>query len=136
MTIGMSAAGEGPSPRPVRRLLALGWRHKWTCAGVLGLQVALLVLSVGGLGVSGAAIDVVRRALDAAAPAPHWPFGLSPPAGWSGRRLLLGAGTAVLLMAAPRALLTYSYAIVVGKLVHMQIVPELRLHVRNKLSRI
>src|SRR4051812_35026276 len=57
-------APAAPRPHPVRGLLALAWRHKGTCVGVLVLQVALLVLGVGGLGVSGAAIDLVRRALD------------------------------------------------------------------------
>jgi len=131
-----TAASLSGAAGPVRRLLALGWRHKWACLGVLVFQVGLLVLGVGGLGVSGAAIDLVRSALDASAPPVHWPLGLAPPGGWSTRALLLACGGAVLLMAAGRALLTYGYAIVVGKLVHLQIVPELRTVVFDKLQRL
>src|SRR5690349_13483490 len=98
---------------PVRRLLALGWRHKGTCLGVLVFQLALLVLGVGALGASGAAIDVVRRAVDASAPAPHWPLGLAPPAAWPTRALLVGAGAIVLIVAFTRAALSYGYAIAV-----------------------
>jgi ABC-type multidrug transport system fused ATPase/permease subunit len=125
-----------PGADPGRRLLALAWRYRATCLVALGFQVALLLLAVGGLGISGAAIDLVRRGLDGTAPAVHWPFGLAPPAGWSTGRLLLGCGAAVLVMAAARALLTYGYAIAVGQLVHLQIVPELRTRVFDKLQRL
>src|SRR6185369_1882398 len=61
---------------------------------------------------------------------------LEPPGGWSTRALLFASGAAVLAMAGARALLSYGYAIVIGKLVHMQIVPELRTLVYAKLQRL
>jgi ATP-binding cassette subfamily B protein len=121
---------------PVRRLLALGWRYRAPCIGLIAFQVVLLLLGVASLGVSGAAIDLARRALDAAAPAPRWPFGVAPPQSWPVGRLLLVSGAAILVMAAARAVVSYGYAIVVGRLLHLDIVPELRVRVFDKLQRL
>jgi ATP-binding cassette subfamily B protein len=122
--------------RLLRRLLALSFTYRRECLLVLALQVVLLALGVAGLGLSGVAIDVVRAALHPGAPAPRWPLGFGLPGGWDEGRTLLAIGGAVLAMAVLRALLAYSYSIVVGRLVHLELVPDLRTRVFDKLQRL
>lgn len=103
---------------------------------MFGIQIVLLGLGLGGLGLTGLAVDVIRHALDPAAPAPRWPFGFAPPGAWSPGAVLLVIGGVVLAMAATRALLNYAYSVEVGKLIHLKLVPELRTRVFDKLQRL
>ncbi len=116
-------------------MLALTAQYRKECLLVFGFQVLLLALGLGGLGLTGVAIDVTRHALDPATPAARWPFGLRPPA-WSPGHQLVAIGLLVLLMAATRAALNYNYALEVGKLIHLRLVPELRQRVFDKLQRL
>jgi ATP-binding cassette subfamily B protein len=125
-----------PPDSPLRRLLALAWRYRGLSLVVFAAQVGLLALALAGLGLSGLGIDLVRRALDAAAPAPHFPLGLAPPAGWGPGRVLVVLGAGVLAVAAVRAALSYGHALAAGRLVHLDIVPELRTRVFDKLQRL
>jgi ATP-binding cassette subfamily B protein len=127
---------ETENARLLRRLLALTWRYRADCLRVFAFQVVLLALGVAGLGLSGLAIDVIRHALDSGAPAARWPLGLEPPSELVPLQLLLLIGALVLLMAVSRAWLNYSYAIAVGKLIHLKLVPELRTRVFDKLQRL
>jgi ATP-binding cassette subfamily B protein len=120
----------------LRRLFALAWRYRATCLAVFAAQALLLALAMAGLGLSGLAIDVARRALDPGAPAPRWPAGLAPPAAWSPGRTLLALGGAVFAVAAVRAVLSFGHAVVVGKLIHLDVVPALRTRVYDKLQRL
>ncbi len=120
----------------MRRLLALSLEYRRECLEVFALQVVLLALGVFGLGLSGVAIDVIRGAVEAGAPPPRWPLGLAPHGHWQAPELLGLIGAAVLLMAILRALLSYSYQILIGRLVHLEIVPELRTRVFDKLQRL
>jgi ABC-type multidrug transport system fused ATPase/permease subunit len=119
----------------IRRLLALGWAYRRDCLAVLGYQVLLLALGLLGLSLTGLAIDIIRRQLQPHAALPHWPFGWSPPPGWSPLALLAAVGGVVLLMAAVRAALNYLYSVAVGHLVQMEIVPHMRAAVYDKLQR-
>jgi ATP-binding cassette subfamily B protein len=119
----------------VRRLLGLGWAYRRRCVEVLAYQVALLALGLCGLGLTGLAIDVIRRQLQRQAPVPHWPFGWVPPSHWSPLALVAAVGGAVLVMAALRAALNYLYSVAVGHLVQMEIVPQMRAAVYDKLQR-
>lgn len=129
-------AGPASNSALLRRLLDLSFQYRRECLTVFGYQVVLLTLGVGGLGLSGLAIDIVRAALDASAPAPRWPFGYTPPAEWRTGRLLASISALVLAMAGTRALLNYSYSISVGRLIHLKLVPELRTRVFDKLQRL
>jgi ATP-binding cassette subfamily B protein len=120
----------------IARLLRLSLAYRRECALVFLLQGVLLVLGVAGLGLSGVAIDVIRAALDPKAPAPRFPLELAPPASFSTLELLFVIGALVLGMAAVRALLSFSYSLVVGRLVHLRFVPELRSRVFDKLQRL
>jgi ATP-binding cassette subfamily B protein len=120
----------------VGRLLALSWHYRRECLKVLIFQVVLLGMGLGGLGLSGVAIDVLRQTLQAQAPAPRWPFGLAPPPGTDPLTAVIAIGAVILLMAAARALLNYYYAISVGRLVQLEIVPDMRARVYDKLQRL
>jgi len=120
----------------VRRLLALSLEYRRECLQVFVLQVSLLGLGVVGLGLSGVAVDVIRAAIEPGAPLIRWPLGLAPPRAWGASRTLLAIGGAVFAMAVTRALLSYSYQVLIGRLVHLKIVPELRTRVFDKLQRL
>jgi ABC-type multidrug transport system fused ATPase/permease subunit len=132
----------GPAPRPndsfglVRRLLGLSLEYRRECIQVFALQVVLLALGVMGLGLSGVAIDVVRAAIQPGAPAPRWPLDLAPSSDLTPKELLIAIGASVLCMALLRALLSYTYQVLIGRLVHLEIVPELRTRVFDKLQRL
>jgi len=119
----------------VRRLLALGWQHRGSCLRVLGLQIILLVLGVGGLSLTGLGIDQLRFSLQGGEP-PRWPLGLNPPAAWSASTVIGAIGGGILLMALFRAVLNYSYSIAVQRLIHHDIVASLRGAVYDKLQRL
>jgi ATP-binding cassette subfamily B protein len=120
----------------LRRLLALSLEYRRECLEIFALQVGLLALGVFGLGLSGVAVDVIRDALDQRAPRPRWPLGLAPSADWTAPELLALIGGAVLAMAILRAVLSYSYQILTGRLVHLELVPELRTRVFEQLQRL
>jgi ATP-binding cassette subfamily B protein len=119
----------------LRRLLALSWHYRAECIAVFSYQVGLLLLGVAGLGLSGLAIDLIRHALQPGSPVPRFPLGLPPPA-WTELRLLASLGALVLSAAVLRAVLNYRYAVTVGSLLQMKLVPELRTRVFDKLQRL
>jgi ATP-binding cassette subfamily B protein len=120
----------------IKRLLLLSWAYRRACASVLAYQFVLLFMGLGGLGLTGLAIDVTRHALDPSLPAPRWPLGIAPAAEASRMSVVLVIGSIVLVMAAVRALLNYFYAVAVGRLVQWEIVPALRARVYDKLQRL
>lgn len=112
------------------------WQYRGGCIKVFILQLVLLGLGVAGLALSGLAIDVIRHSVDPGAPSPRWPLGVDPPASWTPFAAVMAMGSAVLVMAAARALLNFSYSIAVGKLVHLRLVPEIRTLVFDRLQRL
>jgi len=129
-------ASSAPNAHIIRRLLRLSWRYKNRSILVFLLQVVLLGLTLWGLGLTGLAIDVIRHRIVEDTPEPQWPFGISPAGDWTSMETLVLVGVLVLVMAALRALLHYSYAVHVGRLVHEQIVPSLRAELHAKLQRL
>src|SRR6476660_2283536 len=92
---------------PLGRLLGLAWDYRAVCLRVFAGQLASLALGLGALGGSGLAVDVVRRAVDAAAPPVRWPLGLVPPAGWSPAHTLIAVVAGALLLGTLRARVVY-----------------------------
>lgn len=120
----------------LRRLLAFAWGYRRSCLKVLSLQVVLLTVGLLGLGLTGFGLDLIRAHVEPGVAAPAWPFGFAPPAGWSGiAELSLVAGS-ILALAALRAGLNYINAIWVARLVHVEIVYELRNRVYQKLHQL
>ena len=125
-----------PDRGPLPRLLALAWDYRAVCSRVFAGQLASLALGLGALGGSGLAVDVVRRAVDPAAPPVRWPFGVAPPAGWSPARTLIAVVAGALLLATLRARVVYGTALATGRLIHLDLVPALRARVFDKLLRL
>jgi ATP-binding cassette subfamily B protein len=120
----------------VKRLLVLSWQYRRQCIAVLSYQVILLAMGLTGLRLSGVAIDVIQHSLQPGAKEPQFPLGLVPPAEWSTMHVVLIIGVAILVMAAVRAGLNYLYALVIGRLVNLEIVPSLRAQVYDKMQRL
>ncbi len=67
---------------------------------------------------------------------PLYPFGLRPPAHWTPLAEISAIATGILLAAAVRGWLNYLYAVASGRLVHEQIVVDLRARVYDRLQRL
>jgi len=131
-----STAGEPGNWLLIRRMLALSWQYRWGTVAVLALQLLLTALSLVALALSGLGIDIVRFHAGAGGAAPHYPLDLVPPESWTPlARVALVAG-GVLLVALLRAGLSYGSAMAVARLIHRQIVVDLRAQVYDKLQRL
>jgi ATP-binding cassette subfamily B protein len=120
----------------VSRLAAIAWRYRVRAIQVFVLQGTLLVTTLGGLGLTGLAIDVIRRALDPTAPLPQWPFGFSLLISAPTNIQLVLIGLCIVGFAVLGSYLNYAYSVSVGRLVHLEIVPALRCEIFTKLQRL
>lgn len=120
----------------VRRLLALAWEFRADCLWSVVLSLALLLLGIIGLKLLGVVIDVIRQALNPALPAPVYPFGWVPPAGWSALQIVSALALAIVAQALVRAPLTYAYNMITARLTQGEIVPRLRAQLYAKLQRL
>src|SRR6185436_18623500 len=114
-----------PTRSPLRRLLRLTWHYRAACLRVLVLQMALLGLGLGGLSLVGLCVDLLRHTLDAAAPVPVWPLGLTPPSSWSAPERLFLLGGLVLLLGSAYGVLSFAHGVETGRVQHLRLVPEL-----------
>ena len=119
-----------------RRLLSLAWKYRAGCFKALAYQLVLLTLALSNLGLAGLVIDFLRLQLDPSVASPHWPFGLNPPADWSGIRVITTIGLLILLFSFLRCALQYGYTMTVARLSGIEIVPTLRSQVYDKLQRL
>ncbi|HTR42185.1 MAG TPA: ABC transporter ATP-binding protein [Pseudomonadales bacterium] len=120
----------------VRRLLALAWQFRGDCVMSVVLSLVLLLLGIVGLKLLGVVIDVIRHALNPAAPLPQYPFGWHPPMEWSPLQIVTALSLGIVVQAILRAGLTYSYNMVTARLTQGEIVPELRAQIYAKLQRL
>ncbi|MEI7437363.1 MAG: ABC transporter ATP-binding protein [bacterium] len=131
-----SAKSELTNGAIVRRLLGLAWHYRLGCLRVIGLQVLLLALSLGALGLTGVGIDYILQQLAHTARMPHWPFGLTPPSFWPPMAVLAVLAAVVVVMAVLRGWLTYRYSLANVRLVQRGIVVDLRSRIYDKLQRL
>ncbi|MDA1086968.1 MAG: ABC transporter ATP-binding protein [Verrucomicrobia bacterium] len=120
----------------IKRLLALSWSYRAGCLKILILQVIVLVLGLGALGLSGVGIDYLRHEITPGAPDPAWPLGLAPPGNWSSLAVLLTIGGSIVVLALASGILNYAYHVAVADLVNVKIVVALRSRVYDKLQRL
>ena len=120
----------------IARLLRLSWRYRARTLQVFLLQVVLLAMTLSGLRFSGLAIDVIRHAMDGAARIPKWPMGIELHRDWSLTAQLLLIALAIVATATIGALLNYAYSVTVARLVHLEIVPDLRAELFTRLQRL
>ncbi|MBI3865907.1 MAG: ABC transporter ATP-binding protein [Planctomycetia bacterium] len=117
-------------------MLSLSWRYRWGCVRLLALQGLLLGTALAALDLSGVGIDVILYRAGAARRPAAYPFGLSPPAEWSALAEVSLIAAAILALAVVRGWLNYVYAVDSGKLIHEQIVVDLRSQVYDKMQRL
>jgi ATP-binding cassette subfamily B protein len=120
----------------IRRLLALSWRYRRECIKVFAYQLILVVMGLGGLGLTGLGIDYVRYQVQPGVNPPHWPLRLVPPATWTPMNVLMAIAAVMLALAMLRALLTYASSVAVAVLMERYIVVEMRASVYEKLQRL
>ncbi len=117
-----------------RRLLAMAWRYRRGCLLVITLQLCMLGLALSGLGLTGVAIDYMRHTAQPAAPPPHWPLGLVPPAHWTTVQVLGANAGAILALALLHAFLMYAYSLEIARLLQGKVVVHLRSAVYAKMQ--
>lgn len=120
----------------ILRLLKISWHYRRACVQVLVLQLILVAMGLGGLGLTGVAIDFLRHAIDPSVKPPLWPFGLHPPSEWSPFLVLFILSGGILLLALVRGSLDGTYQIALSRLVHQKITLNLRTEVFEKLQRL
>ena len=120
----------------VRRLLALAWQFRGDCLVSTLLSVVLLLLGLAGLQLLGVVVDVIRHALDPAQRAPVYPFGWTPPVGWTPLQIITAISLAIMVQAVVRSVLTYQYNMVTARLTQGKIVPDLRSRLYARLQRL
>ncbi len=120
----------------VRRLMALAWRYRGRCVAVFLCQLALLVLGMGGLGLTGLGIDYIRHVVQPSAPSPRWPWGIAPPAGWRPMEVVTAIAIVLLALAALRALFNFAYNFASATLIERYVMFDLRSRVYDKLQRL
>ncbi len=133
-----AAAKRSPSPSNlslIRRLLSLAWRYRVGCVRVVVQQVLLVLLSLGAVGFTGLAIDVIRAAVDPAASPAEWPLGWQPPATWTPLGTVCVIAGLTLASAVVHAGLRFRAAITLAWLTQA-IVLDLRKRVYDKLQRL
>jgi ATP-binding cassette subfamily B protein len=133
----MSApAAAGPSNGAlILRLCGLAWRYRGRCLGVLGIQLVLLTMGLLGLGLTGIGIDYIRHEFDGTPLAANRLHLRLPPA-WPPMEVLGMLAGLILAFALCRAVLNYTYAVLVNILVQRHIVVDLRGEVYEKLQRL
>ena len=119
----------------IRRLFGLAWRYRLHCLQVLGIQLVLLTLGIGGLSFTGLGIDFIRHKVDGA-PLGANPLHLTLPDHWPPLQVLGLLAGLILLFALIRAVLNYTYAVSVNRLVQQKLVVDLRGEVYDKLQRL
>jgi ABC-type multidrug transport system fused ATPase/permease subunit len=116
--------------------LGLAWQFRADCLWCLVQSLMLLLLGLAGLQLLGLVIDVIRHALDPTQRAPVYPFGWTPPAGWTALTIVTMMSLAIVAQAMLRAALTYRYNMTTARLTQGKIVPDLRDRVYAKLQRL
>lgn len=117
-------------------MLALAWRYRAGCIRVLLVQIATLLMSLGAIGFTGLGIDVLRHAMDPAAPEPGWLPGLAPPASWGPMAAVAFVAGLVLIAAILRALFQHFNTVWLNELVQGCLVVDLRAEVYDRMQRL
>jgi len=119
----------------VRRLMALAGRYRAHCLQVLGIQLVLLTMGIGGLSLTGVGIDYIKHRVDGT-PLGANKLHLTLPVTWPYWQVLALLAGGILLLAIGRAFLNYTYAVSVNRLVQQRLVVDLRGEVYDKLQRL
>lgn len=129
------AAAPPANGKLIRWMVGLSLAHPWHCLWVLLLNVVIMIAGVVALSLAGLAVDVLLRAVDAAAPEPRRFFGLPMPSEWINYPGLVWIAVTLLVFAVSRGYLVYYTALVTARLIQ-RIMVELRTSVYDRLQRL
>lgn len=115
-------------------MLVLSWPYRSSCLRLLAMQFALTLLTLAGLAITGLAIDYVAHRVELTA-GHDWATRLDA-LGWPPLAITALLAGSVLVVAIARALLAYRYAVASGRVVHHEIVADLRARTYEKLQRL
>jgi ATP-binding cassette subfamily B protein len=118
----------------LRRLLRIAWSYRSDCLQLLGLQLAVVFLTVAVIALAGVGIDFVRHCADRTVAAPHLPFFV--PADASDKAVFVWLGAGILVAALLRATIAYVFGLVSVRFLHGRIVVNLRSQVFAKLQQL
>jgi ATP-binding cassette subfamily B protein len=119
----------------IRRLFGLAWRYRLHCLRVLGLQLLLLTMGIGGLSFTGLGIDYIRHKMSTT-PMGANALHVTLPNDWTPLHVLSTLAGLILVLALGRAVLNYVLAVSVNRLVQQKLVVDLRGEVYDKLQRL
>ena len=120
----------------IRRLFGLAWRYRLHCLQVLGIQLILLSLGIGGLSLTGLGIDYIRHKMENTPAVVAKGIHFTLPVEWPPLRVLGLLAGLILAFALVRAALNYVYAVSVNRLVQLKLVVDLRGEVYEKLQQL
>jgi ATP-binding cassette subfamily B protein len=118
----------------LRRLLRIAWSYRTDCLQLLGLQLAVVFLTVAVVALAGVGIDFVRHCADRTVPAPGLPFFV--PADATDQAVFVWLGAGILVAAVLRATLAFVFGLVSVRFLHGRIVVNLRSQVFAKLQQL
>ncbi|MEY3853634.1 MAG: hypothetical protein RI910_2614, partial [Verrucomicrobiota bacterium] len=118
----------------LRRLLRIAWSYRADCLQLLGLQLAVVFLTVAVVALAGVGIDFVRHCADRTVPAPALPFFV--PADATDKAVFVWLGAGILVAAVLRATLAFVFGLVSVRFLHGRIVVNLRSQVFAKLQQL
>jgi ATP-binding cassette subfamily B protein len=99
------------------------------------LNVLMVSVGLGGLGLTGFGIDYIRHQVQFGSPPPKWPLGLSPPTDWTPPQVTAAIAVCILVTALLAAALKYATAISSAEL-SQRVLIRLRSDVYDKLQRL
>jgi ATP-binding cassette subfamily B protein len=120
----------------VWRLLNFAWRYRWRCLLLLVMQFVLMGLSVSMVQFGGLGIDLIRYHAGQIKDSPALFSGYTFPASISPLTQVAITAAAMAIAALLRTVLSWTYALVSGDLIHRRIVVDLRAEVYAKLQRL
>ncbi len=134
----MSAASD-PSPADgrdatLRRLLSIAWSYRSDCLQLLGLQLAVVILTVAVIALAGVGIDFIRHCADRTIAAPALPFFV--PSGSTDKAVIVWLALGILTAALLRAAISFVFGLVSVRFLHGRIVVNLRAQVFAKLQQL
>ncbi len=161
-SFGLGESAQQSNSMLIRRMLALAWKYRWGCIGLLAINVFLLSMNLMGLSLMGVGIDYIRYEIatnpahasiaSTQAPAsdsrqkiatakvipkpPKWPLGIRPHSDWTPLRVLVALAAGILALALARAVLNFGNTILTNVLTQGRIVVDLRARVYAKMQQL
>ncbi len=114
----------------------MAWQFRAQFLLSLGLNIAVLLLSLAGLQLVGLVVDAIRHGIDPSHSTPAYPLNWHPPAEWSALKIVTVISLTIMLVAVVRAVASYLYNMATAKLTQGQIVPDLRNQLYAKLQQL